>query len=69
MATDCKESCRREVVCRKCGKTKAPHGRSIAPAMAGVLCDTDCPDYFNDPRPGHLWPREEFPERTWSEPA
>ncbi len=64
MATDCTENCRREVTCDKCGRTKAPRGRAIPVAMAGGLCDPDCPDYYNEPRPGHLWPREDFDERT-----
>ena len=65
--TDCTENCRAQVDCRVCKRRKAPHGRSVAPAMAGGLCDPDCAGYFNDPKPPHLWPGEEFPERTWTD--
>lgn len=65
--TDCTENCRREVVCRKCKRTKAPVGRDIGAAMHGARCTAECPSYFDDPSPGHLWPGEEFPERTWTE--
>lgn len=64
--TDCTENCRREVTCRTCTKTKAPYGRDVAAAAGGSRCTVDCPGYFNDPRPGHLWPGEAFPARTWT---
>jgi hypothetical protein len=28
--------------------------------MAGGLCDMDCEGYYEDPKPGHLWPSEEL---------
>jgi hypothetical protein len=50
-------------VCATCRLRKAPVGRSVAPAMAGSMCDYDCPGYREDPTPCDLWPgetREEF---------
>lgn len=51
------------VECTVCGLRKQPIGRSAPMAMAGSLCDDDCPGYREDPYPGQLWPgetREEF---------
>lgn len=51
------------VYCTVCEKRKAPRGRSVAPAMANSMCDSDCRGYYEDPKPGELWPgetREEF---------
>lgn len=52
----CETGCR--PVCSKCGRDKAPVGRSIPPAMAGGLCDWDCPAYYTDQKPCDLWPGE-----------
>jgi hypothetical protein len=52
----CVTGCRSE--CKTCGRTKAPVGRSIAPAMAGGVCDFDCPGYYENPKPCDLWPGE-----------
>ena len=41
------------VVCKVCGKTKKPLGRS-AP-MDLHFCDTDCEGYRMEPQPSHLW--------------
>jgi hypothetical protein len=51
------------VECVVCHRRKKPVGRSAPDAMAGSLCDSECPGYYEDPRPGQLWPgetREEF---------
>ena len=45
--------------CAVCRRRKAPVGRSVPPAMAGGLCDFDCPGYYQNPKPCDLWPREE----------
>lgn len=45
-----------EVRCGTCGRQKQPHGRS-APLGHG-LCDSDCPGYNQEPKPGCLWPGE-----------
>jgi hypothetical protein len=60
------ESSKREMVgvavqCTVCERTKKPVGRS-AP-MEAYLCDHECSGYYQDPKPGELWPgetREEF---------
>ncbi len=44
--------------CVTCGKSKAPHGRSVADIMADSLCSHRCPGYNEDPQPGCLWPGE-----------
>lgn len=46
------------VDCNVCGRRKAPHGRSVADAMANSLCDRDCAGYLQEPMPGCLWPGE-----------
>jgi len=48
----------RSVYCLVCGLRKKPVGRSVALAMANSLCDHECPGYFEEPRPGDLWPNE-----------
>ena len=57
---DCTEVCRARVECVRCGRTKAPRGRSVPLPMAGGLCDPDCPGYAEKPMAGHLWPDEEL---------
>lgn len=52
----CRTGCR--PLCAGCGRTKVPVGRSVAPAMAGSVCDYDCPNYHDDPTPCDLWPGE-----------
>ncbi len=44
--------------CATCGKRKAPRGRSIPLPAAGGYCDSQCRGYYDDPKPGHLWPSE-----------
>jgi hypothetical protein len=44
------------VECESCGLEKKPIGRSAPLGM--YLCNQDCPSYYNDPRPGSLWPGE-----------
>jgi hypothetical protein len=46
------------VECTVCGRDKEPLGRSVAPAMAGGMCDFECPGYSKEPMPGSLWPGE-----------
>lgn len=54
----CTEECAAMPKCWKCGRTKAPHSRSIPLEAANVYCNYDCPAYAGDPKPGHLWPNE-----------
>lgn len=61
MPSGCSEACRAPVQCVRCHRTKAPRGRSVAPAMAGDLCTQDCPGYALAPSAGHLWPKELLP--------
>ena len=58
---ECTEACVATQICTRCKRRKAPRGRSVAPAMAGGLCDYDCAGYYEEPRPGHLWPNEREP--------
>lgn len=44
------------VRCNLCGRNKAPFWRSIGYGL--YLCERDCPGYYQDPRPGSLWPGE-----------
>ncbi len=51
------------VECTTCGMRKAPRGRSVPDALLGGLCHDDysrmtCPGYWDDPKPGDLWPGE-----------
>jgi hypothetical protein len=55
---DCNEDCRRRAECAVCRLTKKPRGRSAPLAMANGLCDSDCPGYYENPQPPHLWPNE-----------
>jgi hypothetical protein len=48
----------RAVDCTFCGRRKKPVGRSAPMAMANSLCDSDCEGYYEDPKPGSLWPNE-----------
>lgn len=57
----CTEDCRAVVECGRCGKRKAPRGRSVPVAAAGGYCDSQCLGYYGDPKPPHLWPNEELP--------
>lgn len=58
VTVDCSKECESTARCERCGRTKAPLGRSVAPEMHGLLCDDDCAGYRSDPWPGHLWPGE-----------
>lgn len=49
------------IECTTCRRTKAPRGRSVAPATSGSLCDDTCAGYRNDPKPSDLWPGEVRP--------
>jgi len=56
--------------CPRCHKTKQPRGRSV-PLEDNDWCDWDCPEYTNDPKPGHLWPNEPVDAATsyhWCKP-
>lgn len=45
------------VVCTLCNNRKQPHGRS-AP-MDSMYCDShSCDSYYDEPKPGCLWPDE-----------
>ncbi len=46
-------------VCTFCDKEKSPRGRSVPAAMAGGLCDYECPGYLFEPAPDCRWPGEE----------
>jgi len=46
------------VDCTICGLRKKPQGRSAPLEMANSLCDSECPGYYEDPKPGSLWPGE-----------
>jgi hypothetical protein len=47
------------VTCAMCGRTKAPHGRSISPeTVAGYCTYEQCEGYLKEPYPGSLFPRE-----------
>lgn len=59
LGTVCMTGC--SPVCGKCGRRKAPVGRSVAPAIAGDLCDDECQGYRQDPKPCDLWPGEARP--------
>jgi hypothetical protein len=48
------------VKCEVCGRTKKPHGRDT---MDNGMCSYECDGYYEEPRPGDLWPgerREDF---------
>lgn len=55
---DCTIECERRPTCTVCGRSKWPNGRSVPMACHGGGCDSDCPGYYQEPRPGHLWPGE-----------
>jgi hypothetical protein len=44
--------------CARCGRRKAPRGRSVPMEAANGYCTYDCPGYDEEPRSGHLWPGE-----------
>lgn len=46
------------VYCRICHLRKKPRGRSAPLEMANSLCDSECPGWRMEPRPGDLWPGE-----------
>lgn len=46
------------VQCARCGKTKAPVGRSVPVAMYGAYCTSDCSGFHDEPLPSNLWPGE-----------
>jgi hypothetical protein len=47
------------VECTRCGRTKAPRGRSVADAVYNSMCTHDqCEGYYEEPKPGDLWPGE-----------
>jgi hypothetical protein len=45
------------VICERCGRRKAPHGRS-APEGGMYCAMDDCAAYNDAPKPGCLWPGE-----------
>lgn len=56
--TNCTVDCERMPYCTTCGQRKGPIGRSVPLEAANSYCGYDCPDYRNEPTPGHLWPGE-----------
>lgn len=54
------------VVCKTCGRQKAPRGRSASPLMPYCLPaffgpefgEPSCHGYYDDPKVGDLWPGE-----------
>jgi hypothetical protein len=47
------------VDCKTCGQPKAPRGRSVAAEMWNSMCTDDrCLGYYDEPKPGDLWPGE-----------
>jgi hypothetical protein len=47
-----------KVICKTCGKPKAPHGRSVSPLTYPSWCTSECEGYNDAPYAGCLWPRE-----------
>jgi hypothetical protein len=60
----CTEACEVWPTCTTCGLVKKPHGRSLPLEMSMGYCDSDCPGYYQDPKPGHLFPGELARERS-----
>lgn len=54
----CTIDCERRVICKLCGRIKAPSGRSVPLEVSAGYCSHDCDGYWKDPKPGHLWPGE-----------
>ena len=52
------EKAGKAVDCVVCGRRKKPVGRSAPMEMANSLCDQDCEGYYQEPKPGQLWPGE-----------
>lgn len=44
--------------CTTCGMPKNPVGRDAPLAAANSLCNHECEGYWQEPKPGHLWPEE-----------
>ena len=44
------------VTCKTCWQFKQPRGRD-AP-VGSIYCDSGCPGYYQDPKPGDLWANE-----------
>ena len=53
---DCTIECERSPTCTVCYRHKQPSGRSAPMDSCG--CNPDCPGYYQEPTPGHLWPGE-----------
>lgn len=54
----CTEACTAEPDCKVCGRVKMLRGRSYPLEMCGGRCNDDCPGYYQEPMPGHVWPEE-----------
>jgi len=54
---NCTAACWDMPECLTCGQIKKPVGRDAAAGSS--YCGHDCPDYRNDPKPGHYWSGEE----------
>lgn len=46
------------VYCTVCHRAKAPHGRSVPDATYSSWCTHECGGYYDEPKPGCLWPGE-----------
>jgi hypothetical protein len=55
MYENCTIDCERVPECVVCRRPKKPCGRDN---VDNGRCDSDCPGYYRDPQPGHLWPGE-----------
>lgn len=56
---ECTDACEAMPECARCGRRKKPMGRSAPLETGGVYCDGfDCDAYWDEPKPGHLWPGE-----------
>jgi hypothetical protein len=59
LTTYCTAACRAMPDCARCGKRKAPRGRSVPMEAASGYCTPACLGYYEEPRSGHMWPGEE----------
>lgn len=65
--TPCTPACWTPVTCTRCGKHKAPRGRSVPFEAASSYCNDDCAGYRIGPVP-HLW-SEHDSTRHYTDPS
>ena len=65
LQSGCTDACYEMPDCAKCGKPKAPRGRSVPTVLYRGYCVPGWPDepdycagYDEDPKPGHNWPEQ-----------